>query len=328
MSPSLIEPKVLVPPVLIVGYQRFDNIRKILRLCLEAKVSSIWIYIDGPKEVDLHTTRARSQFELQVRDMAHSSEFELHVHFCRKNSGAAVSVISGVSWALNSVDSIVVLEDDCIPSIDFFDFCRLSIPILDSSKDLWLACGSQFTPNYLINDESFVSRYALTWGWTTTRNKWEQISKSLGSAKNLLRLSLALSLSAEWSFWASGARRSLYGYTDVWDTLLLFLMRKERKYALLPDVPLVTNLGNDVHATHTRNDYRWTNVQTGRFTRPIGIGRNQLADAWLKEFFYEIRGRHLFSTRIRLLVDFFSRRRFHQGLLRRIEWALDQLPRA
>jgi hypothetical protein len=72
---------------------------------------------------------------------------------------------------------------------------------------------------------------------------------------------------------------------------------------------LVSNVGDDQLATHTSSDFTWLRKETGEFCQvdeslPV---LNLKSEAFLKNEFYQIRKRHLFSTRVTRVRDLLNR---------------------
>ena len=293
--------------VLIVGYQRVDAIRSILEQCLAAEVRNVLLSLDFPKVV---TTEALANNAL-IRKLVieYERKFDsFQSRFLDTNIGCSANVLSSCDWAFNQYEAVAVLEDDCKPSLGFFEFCEDSKDFLKINNRALLACGTQFVPAAERGPSSMLSKYALTWGWFTNADHWKIIKSELGLLSHERGMNLN-SLKYERIYWREGARRAYQGYVDVWDTALVAVINEGSYFALLPPVNLISNIGNDSVATHTGADKVWTNASQGKYsTGDFGVPvLNQKAELWLKKNFYKIRFRHLFSTRITRLRDFFRK---------------------
>lgn len=310
--------------VLIVAYRRWENVAQILESCWQAGVRDIYLSLDAPRD---NNKEAR---EDQLALMKVVSDFETRTHETIKkqnlatNQGCAVNVILGCEWAFQTAEYLVVLEDDCLPSSYFFDFCRAELMHVKNDNICWLLCGSQFAPVSITNDRVSLSKYALTWGWATHRSKWLEIREAFFSPSKFPEIKDLFSILPGDSFWNAGARRAIRGFTDVWDTVLLQRMIREGKYAILPQQNLVENVGNDQVSTHTDSDSPWVRRKIcadneSQFNSPV---LNGTLDKWLSRHFYRIRFRHLLSTKFTLLLDLLfykSRKRFKHPLRERLQ---------
>ena len=291
--------------LLIIAFKRVDALSEILKNSLEAGIRRIYVVVDlaptpeGQEEQNLI-------FNL-LEEYRESLDL-LKVHKRQKNVGCAISVLTGLDWVFSQEEFVCVLEADCIPSLDFFRYVMESRRFLAVESDILLVCGTQFAPEGLTRGLWVKSSYSLTWGWATTREKWNQIradffefemtSPKIFKLRDYFRLR-----TVERIYWNSGARRALEGFVDVWDTVLVRNLQLNKQLALLPPLSLVKNVGSDSYATHTKVS-KWTNLPLGKYqsnlTEPV---LNKEVDDWLRKNFFNIRVRHLLSTKVTALRD-------------------------
>ncbi len=288
-------------PALIIAYRRHQNLADLLHLCISHDISPIYVSLDGPSsKVDKVETDLCRDVVLNLRAKYPGRIIE---RISEKNLGAANSILTSVTWAFETEQFLIVLEDDCVPTKYFFDFIEKSRSSLAMTDDCLLICGTQFAPAEVTHSKWAFSSYPLIWGWATSKEKWlkclyllkkfEQSPKFIGEGSF-----------SERSFWHAGARRSYQGFVDAWDLPLVNAMRKVGAQALLPGVNLVKNIGNDEYATHTRNASKWLNMEIGDFNKTdVEPTRSPELDSWLRKNFYKIRTRHLITNLITASLD-------------------------
>jgi len=291
--------------LLLIAYRRVESVARILDISRASGVESVYIVIDKSPKKSLSYIQEEI---VSLCEEYRSDFFAMQIIKRNKNVGCAASVMTGIDWIFGHETFACILEDDCIPTPDFFAFAKASREVMESNEDILLACGTQFAPKGLSVDPWVKSKYALTWGWATTRRNWTLIRSGILRTENFSissreKWSLRHFLDSEERYWDSGARRARKGYVDVWDTILLHVMRKTGKYALLPTETLVLNVGDDATATHTKSS-EWTNRSTGTFSyQSSQPKRSMVIDEWLKKNFFRISARHLVSTRITQIID-------------------------
>ena len=307
--------------VLLIAFRRIGSMSTILDRCFEAGVKHIYVTID----LAIDAEGRNNQDSISQLLATYQGKFDtIRIHKRDSNVGCAVSVLTGLDWIFSHETFICVLEDDCIPSADFFEFIKESKRFLDSEEDLMLVCGSQFAPGSLTKNHCVQSSLSLTWGWATTKSKWFEIRshffqdekrpESLTAKHSLLNF-----LNPSYNYWNAGARRAYEGFVDVWDTILVRNLYNHKQYALLPPTSLVTNIGSDAFATHTKNS-EWTNLPTGVYQSvKIDPKTNAYIEIWLKKHFFKIRWRHLLTTRLTALKDTFLKSPRKPLLVRWIE---------
>jgi hypothetical protein len=291
--------------VLIIAYRRKDSLSNILDLCKKNFVKRIYVSVDGPKYNSFDCLEDNRNIRLIVSNFKKNFQGEIFVMCRDTNMGCAASVLSACNWIFELEDLAIIVEDDCVPTQDFFNFSRLSLNVIKTNPNVWLSCGTQFAPKIIETDSWFLSKYPLTWGWATTKLKWNEIMNSINSGDNLTGKKFTLS---EKTYWNAGARRARNGWVDVWDTILAQQLLIKNKYVLHPKECLVTNIGDDLYATNTIEKTKWIRYKTGIFSTPKKDPRLEpKVDQWLRDEFFRIKFRHIISTRITKLRDsFFS----------------------
>jgi hypothetical protein len=176
-------------------------------------------------------------------------------------------------------------------------------PFLVNDKNTLLVSGNQFAPPEITRNIPTLSKYPLIWGWATSKANWKIIVSLMQDIKKIKKMTRENSY-IEYCFWRSGARRSLEGYIDAWDIPLAFIFYQIGVKTLLPAYNLVSNTGGDKHATHTKEFTKWLKFPTNNYikseSKPI---QNIEQDNWYRKNVFEIKFRHVFSTKISWLLD-------------------------
>jgi hypothetical protein len=308
--------------ILLVAYRRTENVQKIVSTCLDYGFKNLFIHLDGPGSSDPEILEDQKKIHTYLQTLRQNETLNVQVLKSNKNKGIAVSVISACNWAFGSGSQsfLIVLEDDCLPTHEFFAFCQEFAHFLLQPRNLIL-CGTNPSPQLIASGQPALSHYSLTWGWMTSRVNWPTIL-------NFYRINPAQSVLADLrsthrvdSFWNAGYRRAIQGFTDVWDTVLVRSLRNENLFAILPPWTLVSNVGDDKFATHTRIGSPWTlssaNSKSVPMLEPI---INNSVDLWLEQNLFKIRLRHLLSTKYTLLIDSLNprRKKFRDSLPKRL----------
>lgn len=295
-------------PVLIIAYRRSEQVLRIIEVLTVAGVTKIYLALDAAADENL-PAKVESEFLLKsLLKMQQESTLEIHIAKHAENVGCSAAVLSACDWFFSIEEYGIILEDDCIPSVDFVTFALSARKWIERLPSLWMACGTQFAPSMLMDEAWVTSRYALIWGWATSRNKWHQILDSILNPQSIGVRSIVNS--PERQYWNSGARRSSLGIVDAWDNVLISQMIAQGAGAILPSSSLVSNVGFDSAATHTKNPSRWLGHEPTTFFVPESEPKiNLQVEDWLKKKFYGISIRHVISTRITVLVDVISGKR-------------------
>lgn len=306
---------------LIIAFARPHGLERLIKIGVDSGVKKFYIAIDGPRTREHRISQEIMQDYLSsVRKIP---GLEIFTWQRDKNLGAAVSVLTAINWFFTYERAGFILEDDLIPSNDFFSFAASGLDFYEYDPDVWLVSGSRMNPSTLTPYWNDWSRYPMIWGWATWAEKWKEMASSLVVLKTLQNRDF---LNARKNFWLVGARRSNNGLVDAWDIPLANAQLNAGKYTVVPPVNLVTNVGFDSNATHTTGDVFPLNhpVQplSANYQFQLRI-ENQEAnhyDSFLEKNLFKIRFHHSFLRIYSPIIDLYKfRKRKRKPLIERIK---------
>ena len=107
-------------PILYCCYNRPNNVKKSIRVLKKINAKNIYIVCDGPKKTLLDLKKCN-----KVKYIINKTKFKTKpiLRFRKKNFGCKLSISDAISWFFKKEKSGIILEDDLIPSNDFFKFC-------------------------------------------------------------------------------------------------------------------------------------------------------------------------------------------------------------
>lgn len=108
--------------VLFLVFNRPDTTARVFEAIRQAKPPRLYVAADGP--------RANREGEVKkcakVREIATAVDWpcEVKALFREKNFGCKYAVSGGITWFFEHEEQGIILEDDCLPHLDFFTFCE------------------------------------------------------------------------------------------------------------------------------------------------------------------------------------------------------------
>lgn len=298
-------------PVLIIAFQRPENLKEIVERCIANGVRHIYISVDGPPKNSQIKIRNHNSIKSFLLDLRSNLSIQVSMRFSAHNVGCSANVLNSIDWFFSNEEFGAILEDDCIPEDSFFLFARSSLTILSENNEVKIAGGSQFYPGAeRENADWMIGKYPIIWGWVTTRDNWVQLSSLMKIAINQNSHRLDFLSASEDLFWAAGLRRASLGFTDAWDAVLAYVFHKKNFKCLLPAVSLIRNVGNDDYAVHNMKDNKQIQMRTGIFINSSSTPKYiPEMDRWYRRNVYRISFRHRFSTKVTRLLDYFVPKR-------------------
>lgn len=244
-------------PVLIIIFNRSWHLEKVMKALQEIRPSQLFVAGDGPRP----DRPGEDQLCCEARHAVTSAvswPCRVQTRFQEKNLGCGKHVTEAVNWFFENVPEGIILEDDCVPSKDFFRFSAELLERYRDSEEVMMISGTALvkTPVPSRWDYDFTC-FPCCWGWAAWRRSWAKMSYEMPDFPHFRRSGEIKNL-----FDSPKVRRRLLElfskvYThapgfDTWDFQWLYACVKNRGLCILPAVNLVSNIGWD--ASHARID--------------------------------------------------------------------------
>lgn len=235
-------------PVLVIGFNRPEFLRQVFDEVRRARPSQLFLALDHPREGradDVPGWEACKEVFKNVDwpcDVRHS--------YAEKNMGCRKRIESAISWALGVVDRVIILEDDCVPSQDFFRFCSECLERYKDDGRVGVVCGHDEHPNVrrlrLDGASYYFDRFTSIWGWATWRRAWNMHDPSLRCWPQIRESQAFRDFFADRSsiaLWKIHFEGVYSKGVDTWDTGLFLTAIKENWLSIHPKDKLVRNIG-------------------------------------------------------------------------------------
>lgn len=281
-------------PILIIAYNRPKSFLKILNAITPDICSRIYISIDGPKNLKDKEAVKKIEMYLKAR-----TNLEIELKKSEQNQGCNVGVVSAIDWFFSNEKEGIILEDDCLPSKEYFEFVCKYRNILKSNSHIGMISGQMpFVSAKKTGKEFFITSYPMIHGWYTSASKWKLIRKNLynTSRTNMRKSDSSLTINiARSNYWHALRLRVKYGGVDTWDCFVVNQFYLLNLKCITPPIEMVENIGNDNNGSHKVN----LNLN---IYREIDLGKYEL-DKYLEEQFYKIRILRVFTPYVKVILD-------------------------
>ena len=304
---TLREKKSMNTPIAIVFFNRVEPLRQLVARLAEVKPPKIYLISDGPRDGREGETEKVAECREFMKNMPWPCEVK--ANFAEKNMGCRKRVTSGLDWLFSNEERAIILEDDCIPALEFFPWMETMLERYKSESKVLSICGTNY--NGRLSEESYditATKYPVFTGWGTWRRAWELNDKDLRrlkEAKETHQLRKWLGSVREECYW-------LYLLSHVgssWGYRWSFTNFMNEGLQVLPQRNLMDNVGiNSGPATHTADYLHEFPVadQTWRYRGrlPDMVESNPNLDKWFADVFYS----KSFIERIKWIVRKISRK--------------------
>ena len=166
-------------PVLLIIFNRPDTTKQVFEVIRRAKPNKLYISADAPR---LGNSNDSINCD-KAREIVNKVDWDCEVQyrFLEQNLGCGYGVSTAISWAFEKEDRLIILEDDCVPSLPFFRFCNFCLEKYKEDSRVWTINGRSHHQCHSVfkNSDYVFSRYTHCWGWATWKRSWNQFDISM-----------------------------------------------------------------------------------------------------------------------------------------------------
>ena len=258
-------------PVALLVFNRPDVTAQVFARIAAEKPRRLLVVADGPRP----DRPGEAALCAEVRRIVTNVDWdcELLTDFADRNLGCGLRVSSGLDWVFRTVERAIVLEDDCLPSPDFFRFCEAMLERYADDPRIGMISGDYFLGELYRPEASyFFSRFTFIWGWATWRRSWRHYDWTLSRLPAAERERVLENLFDRHvaEHWRQIFRRMRNDPHFTWDYQLSFSLMTQGLVNIVPSVNLVSNIGfARPDATHTPGDSPFANLPCGWLPDPL-----------------------------------------------------------
>jgi hypothetical protein len=174
---------------------------------------------------------------------------EVFTFFAEENQGPNVFIEQALDWFFTEVEWGLVLEEDCLPCLEYFSFCEQLLKKYADDDRVQMIVGSNLVPFFFKRwkpAESYVfSRYPRVWGLASWRRAWKSADRTFDRLDGLLASGYLDKL-----FGKQGSGRLKRTYAKLknreclqWDGMLVYSIFEKKGLAIYPAKNMVSNIG-------------------------------------------------------------------------------------
>uniref|UniRef100_UPI000AA36514 methyltransferase type 11 n=2 Tax=Mycobacterium avium TaxID=1764 RepID=UPI000AA36514 len=246
------------PPIIFMIFNRPDTTRKVFERIRAAKPEKLLVIADGPRASRPGEAEKCAATRAIIDEVDWDCEIERD--FADTNMGTCPRISSGITRAFELVDKAVILEDDCVPSPSFFEYCADLLDRYENDERVMMISGNNHLFGHAdITDSYYFSRYPHVWGWATWKRAWAKYDVKMTHWPEIRDRQLFdqyFSKTTERYHWEGIFQYIVYeNRVDTWAWRWFYSIWANSGLCATPARNLVHNIGFEADATHTHTKW-------------------------------------------------------------------------
>lgn len=245
MKPALVDVSVL-----ILFFNRPKLLAQVFEQVKKARPARLFLYQDGPRgERDMPGIEACRKVVADI-----DWECEVHHNYQEKNYGCDPSEYMAQKWAFSLSNKCIVLEDDDVPAVSFFGFCKELLDKYEHDTRISMIAGfnnEEITPD-ITSDYFFATTFSI-WGWASWRrvtDQWDEFYTFLDDKENMRQLKNLIHTRRYRKDFIYMCQRHREHGKAYYETIFHASMLFNSGLSIVPTRNMINNLGATADSTH------------------------------------------------------------------------------
>jgi hypothetical protein len=289
-------------PILFLVFNRPETTAQVFQRIKQIQPAKLFIAADGPRAGKAGEKEKCEAVRQLILDGI-NWECDVKALFRESNLGCGNAVSGAITWFFDNVEEGIILEDDTLPDLSFFTFCKTLLEKYRNDEKVKMISGNNFQNGKWRGDGSYYfSAYSHNWGWASWKRTWKEYDfmlNGLDKAELEKNMSFYFSDKKVKEYWMKTFDKLKNGVLNTWDVQMLFCTWAKKGLSILPNINLVSNIGFGAEGTHNQNEddvQADIPIQTlNSIKHPSEISQNKKADDFSFRKYYASSKRKLFN---------------------------------
>lgn len=257
-------------PVVLFIFKR-DKAVEIIKRISEIKPEKLYILSDEGRD---ETEKRKVKACRELVEQAITWDCVVVKNYADENRGVYKNIGEGAKWVLRQEKWAIFLEDDNLPELSFFRFCKEMLERYEYDTRILWVCGTNYLGNYEAqNGDSYVfTRHMLPCGWASWSDKFQRFydGQLLLCDNKTVRERIA-SVYYNKKIYKQYEQHWLREYTFIragknptsWDYQMDFSIKANNLFGICPCKNQIKNIGADEDSIHCGSSLNM--IMTKRF---------------------------------------------------------------
>lgn len=237
----------LTTPVLYITFARPEYARQSWDAIKRAKPEKLYFYSNKGREDNPDELKRNEEVRSFIKEI--DWDCDLHTWFRDEYVGVWTSIPGAINWIFDKEERAIVIEEDAVCSLAFFDFCEKLLPKYEKDPRIWSIGGSNFAKKKVKHQyDYYFSHYSFITGWASWRDRWQKLDFEHVRAREILEadvMKATFCTPKEQRLYTKFLKQGMHGYetNKNWDGIFNFTCRSQGAMTIIPAYHLVKNIG-------------------------------------------------------------------------------------
>ncbi len=248
-------------PVLLIFFTRPDTFKEVFRKVKEARPSKLFLACDGARADHPEDAQRIEECKKIAEDI--DWECEVYKNYSESNMGCGMRPQSAITWAFETVDRLVILEDDCVPHDSFFPYMAELLERYKNDERICMVSGLNHMKEWDCGGYSYCfTKTGAIWGWGTWKRVWDKYDYFVSGIQSeyiqrllMEQITYKRARKPMIARFLKTAQRLQQGEKiSYWDFQFGYLKRTQSYLSIVPRVNLIQNIGVGNYSSHAQFD--------------------------------------------------------------------------
>ena len=255
-------------PVMLLFFNRPDCLRQVFDAIKKYQPRQLFLVQDGARVNHPDDQKNVEECRKIVEEI--SWECEVYKNYSNTNMGCDYREFTGIDWCFQHVNELIILEDDCVPTMSFFNLCAECLELYKNNSTIHSISGFNRlgTYNNNTNEDYVFSMTCAGIGWATWKRTWNLVKANqnldfLNDGTCIQNIKRSIDKNSKMVF-GDIIRKMINvrendiknGHVTSWETLVGFVLLAYHMLAITPKKNLIKYIGISENATHSYSDPR------------------------------------------------------------------------
>lgn len=243
-------------PILLITFNRPIHTKQVLSQIISHQPEEVYVFQDGARENNSEDILKCQQVREVVRELTEGTGISLHTCISDKNLGCGAGPMTAINWFFNNVEEGIVMEDDCLPNPDFFQYCSELLEKYRNNERVMYISSTLYDDKWICESSYDFSHYMITGAWASWSRAWkgfdlDLINLNAKQFRRHCRKILYSPVEADWWYFKTLEIQRDKSKKSYWDYQMQIHLFRNNGLTIHPQKNLVSNIGFDEAGTHT-----------------------------------------------------------------------------